>query len=362
MRKHPTHWPRTLTAVAVSALLSMTAPSVFASGESTGTIVGVVSADPTLGELTVSIESLDTGLRRAETVAAGAEYRFPRLPVGRYQVTVIGAGGRELGRSTVAVNIASNTNASFDLGGRAGADVIEVVATRPSAIDLQTVDSGLVISEVEFDRLPVGRDVTSIALLAPNVTRGDSDFGNLASFAGASIAENAYFINGMNVTNFRNGLGGSTVPFEFYKEFQVKTGGYGAEFGRSLGGVINAVTKSGGNEFEFGGNLYRTLGGLQGDTPNSYHRDGRIYVANDKDQTTRTDVNLWASGPIVQDKLFFFAMYNPRDVEREYLLQEGTSFESSNSDDAFWGGKLDWQISDNHLLELLAFSDQRDHL
>ncbi|HEX4911230.1 MAG TPA: hypothetical protein VFV64_10770, partial [Permianibacter sp.] len=327
MRKHPTHWPRTLTAIAVSAMLSVAAPTVFASGESTGTIVGMVNADPSLGAVTISIESLDTGLKRTETVAAGSEYRFPRLPIGRYKVTVSDARGRELGNSMVVVNIATNTNASFDLGGRSDAEVIEVVATRPSAVDMQTVDSGLVIGETEFDRLPVGRDVTSIALLAPNVTKGDAAFGNLGSFAGASVAENAYYINGMNVTNFRNGLGGSTVPFEFYKEFQVKTGGYGAEFGRSLGGVINAVTKSGGNEFEFGGNVYHTPGSLQGDTPNSYYRDGRIFVANDKDETTRTDVNIWASGPLVQDKLFFFAMYNPRDVEREYLLAEGTSFE-----------------------------------
>lgn len=360
MRKHPTHWPRTLTAIAVSAMLSVAAPTVFASGESTGTIVGMVNADPSLGAVTISIESLDTGLKRTETVAAGSEYRFPRLPIGRYKVTVSDARGRELGNSTVVVNIATNTNASFDLGNRSDAEVIEVIATRPSAVDMQTVDSGLVIGETEFDRLPVGRDVTSIALLAPNVTKGDTAFGNLGSFAGASVAENAYYINGMNVTNFRNGLGGSTVPFEFYKEFQVKTGGYGAEFGRSLGGVINAVTKSGGNEFEVGGNVYHTPGSLQGDSPNSYYRDGRIFVANDKDETTRTEVNVWASGPLVQDKLFFFAMYNPRDVERDYLLAEGTSFENSNSDDAFWGGKLDWQISDNHLLELLTFSDERE--
>ena len=59
------------------------------------------------------------------------------------------------------------------------------------------------------------------------------------------MAENQIYINGLNVTNFRNGLGFSNVPYEFYEQFQVKTGGYSAEFGRSTGGVINAVTKSG---------------------------------------------------------------------------------------------------------------------
>lgn len=65
---------------------------------------------------------------------------------------------------------------------------------------------------------------------------------------GASVGENAYYINGMNVTNFRNGLGGSTVPFQFYDQFQIKTRGYSAEFGRSTGGVVNAVTRRGTNE------------------------------------------------------------------------------------------------------------------
>ena len=55
----------------------------------------------------------------------------------------------------------------------------------------------------------------------------------------------------MNVTNFRNGLGASTIPFEFYDQFQIKTGGYSAEFGRSTGGVVNAVTKRGSNDWQF---------------------------------------------------------------------------------------------------------------
>ena len=59
------------------------------------------------------------------------------------------------------------------------------------------------------------------------------------------MAENIFYINGMNVTNFRNGLGASAVPFEFYDQFQLKTGGFGAEFGRATGGVINSVTKRG---------------------------------------------------------------------------------------------------------------------
>jgi outer membrane receptor protein involved in Fe transport len=95
-------------------------------------------------------------------------------------------------------------------------------------------------------------------MLAPGTTLGDGGLGDrpLVSFGGASVAENVFYINGMDVTNFYDGLGGNTTPFEFYQEFQVKTGGYGAVFGRSTGGVINAVTKRGGSEWRFGAGGY----------------------------------------------------------------------------------------------------------
>src|SRR4029453_13342712 len=104
----------------------------------------------------------------------------------------------------------------------------------------------------------VPRDTTSVALLAPGTVRGDAAFGNLASFGGASVAENAYFINGFNITNSFPNLNFAQVPFEAIQEQQIKTGGYGAEFGRSLGGVVNQITKRGTNDFHAGGNLFYT--------------------------------------------------------------------------------------------------------
>jgi hypothetical protein len=67
----------------------------------------------------------------------------------------------------------------------------------------------------------------------------------LVSVGGSSVGENSYQINGLNITNFRNGVGSTWVPFEFVDEVQVKTGGYEAEFGRSTGGVVNMVTARG---------------------------------------------------------------------------------------------------------------------
>ena len=111
----------------------------------------------------------------------------------------------------------------------------------------------------ELERLPVERDILSVALLSPGLNKGDDGLcrgGNCGiSFGGSSIAENTVYINGLNVTDFYNRVGASSVPYAFYKEFQVKTGGYSVEFGRTTGGVINAVTRSGTNEFEFGSEI-----------------------------------------------------------------------------------------------------------
>src|SRR5690606_27792401 len=97
--------------------------------------------------------------------------------------------------------------------------------------------------------VPLSRDLTSVALLAPGTSRGDTAFGNLASIGGASVAENAYYVNGLNITNFDNYLGAANVPFDFYRTIEVKSGGYPAEFGRATGGIINTTTKAGSNEF-----------------------------------------------------------------------------------------------------------------
>ena len=95
-------------------------------------------------------------------------------------------------------------------------------------------------------------DITSITLLAPTVQRGVSGFAqangeDVPTIGGSSVAENAYYINGLNITNPDTYVGSARVPFYFYKNVDVQTGGYTAEFGRATGGVINATTKSGTN-------------------------------------------------------------------------------------------------------------------
>jgi hypothetical protein len=213
-------------------------------------------------------------------------------------------------------------------------------------------------------QLPVQRNIESIALMAPGTVPGIAAFGEdktLVSFGGASVAENIYYVDGLNVTDFRTGMGGSSVPFEFYEQFQIKTGGYSAEFGRSTGGVLNAVTKRGGNEFEFGVVAYFEPEWLQGTSPDTLRPDGSYYDRNSENSQSSTTVDLYVGGPIIRDRLFFFALYEPQSSSEQYYRRSSAdTLVDLQVDDSFWGGNLTWNITDDHMLSYTAFSDKRD--
>jgi hypothetical protein len=355
---HMKNFKRSIAALAVATTLGMSA-SAYA-GNNDGVLKGLVldSTNSVLSGATVTIKNPKTGFKRTVTADSEGNYRFPSLPIGTYTVTTMKNGYTSEVVENVRVQI-GETNVTSTMFAD-GVERITVSGNSISMVDTSSSGSEMNIGAVELSRIPVARNSTDVALLAPGTTRGDDRFGNLASFGGASVAENAYFINGLNVTNFRNGLGGSTVPFEFYKEFQVKSGGYSAEFGRSTGGVINAVTKSGSNEWEYGANLYYTPD-IGDKSQNSLDpREGRSPLAwNSENLYNKLDANIYLSGPIIEDKLFFYVLYNPRNIESEYVSTATDSFYSDSQDDAFWGTKIDWNITDDHILELTAFSDER---
>ena len=351
---------RSLAAIAVSAVLGMSGAAQAAG--STGTVVGGIYGVPASG-YTVTIKNPEIGFSREVTVDANGSFRFPQLAIGQYELTVT-KDGKLAGKQMVRVSVGGTANAKFDLGNGSGVERIEVSGARVSAVDLTSADSGLTIGEMEFDRLPVGRDITSVALLAPGSVKGEGAFGNLASFSGSSVAENVCYINGMNVTDPDKGLGCGTIPFEFYKEFQVKTGGYSAQYGRSTGGVINAVSKSGTNEFEFGATAYYTPDYI-GDGSQISARDGTVFRDTTNNSYKETNATISAGGPIIKDKLFFFAMYNPRDIQEKEARPSNLRTTGANrwreldGDDAFWGAKLDWEITDEHRLSYFGFSNDQ---
>lgn len=312
----------------------------------------------------VKVRNPETGFTRTVTADANGNYRFPFLPVGDYTLEAskdgVAVGQRRM--LTVSLGTTTDVNTAVIADGVATLGTVQVHGARViSRVDVHSTESATNVTRQEIERLPVNQDIASVAVLAPGVQKGDASFGGL-SFGGSSVAENSFYINGLNVTDFYNRNGFSSAPFAFYKEFQVKTGGYSVEFGRSTGGVINAVTRSGTNEFESGAELTMEPRAWQSDRKDRYRENGTRYITASKDNYSLAKLNLFASGPLVRDRLFFFAMHEARDFQPRNTNIAGTTLSHNQSDDGFWGTKIDWQINDNHLLEFMAFSDQNSNL
>jgi hypothetical protein len=337
--------------------------------ENTGSIVGkVTSAAGPVQDATVTAKNLGTGRILDTTTGDTGSYRITKAPVGTYEITTT-ADGFETFIVIAEVGLGEGTTVS-PMMQEAGYDEIIVTSEAVAPIDVSSAETTTVITAADVDRLPLQRDVNAIALVAPGAVQGDQSFGGLnsqdrqhystratlVSFGGASVGENTYFINGFNVTNFRNGLGGGALPFHFYDQFQLKTGGFGAEFGRSTGGVINAITKSGGNEWEMGGGAYFEPADWQGESPDVLDRNGDLASRKKGDQQGGYEAYVYASGPVIKDRLFAYVTYTARDYTRENFTT--SQFNDDEDSDPFWGAKIDWLINDDHSLELTAFSDK----
>lgn len=339
--------PRVPLIASALLALSLLVPMV-AQSNADGYIFGRVAA--TAAGTTLVATNLDTGLHREARPNANGDFRIGLLPVGRYTITLRRAGQPDEVSEPVNVHVGTGSSVLFVASLPAAYDniVLEKVtvsAGRAPRVDLSTTESATVFRAETITQLPVERNLSGVALLAPGTARGVAAFGDLVSFGGSSVAENSYFVNGFNITSFSDGLGYAQVPFEFYDNFQVKTGGYSAEFGRSTGGVQNSTTKRGSNTREEGTNAFWTPGSL------SAHATNRPF-----NRGWSRDGNVHASGPLIKNKLFVYGLYNVRRSFSESASSYGLS--RSTSKDPFWGAKVDGNISDRHSLELTAFSDK----
>lgn len=341
------------TVLAIGLALGV-AGGVNAQSNTAGAIAGRANAGDT-----ITITNPNTGFSRTITVGTDGTYRFSALPTGQYTVTSSAGGSRN-----VTVNVGVAANADFVGGGGSSATTLDAVTVVGSGfvnpIDVTSVESTTILTSEQIARIPVPRDTTSVALLAPGTVRGDAAFGNLASFGGASVAENQYFVNGFNITNSFRSLNFSQVPFEAIQEQQIKTGGYGAEFGRSLGGVVNQVTKRGSNEFHAGANIFYTPESLTANPKNVYLTNGTLRQDNSRDEGWNATTAVWASGALIKDTLFAYGLvqYGRNEAEAwgNILSPNNTSTTTKNPN---WLLKMDWNINDSNLLELTAFSDKQ---
>jgi len=325
----------------------------------TGAIYGTVPAGST-----VTIQN-NSGLTRTVTADANGRYAAGNLPVGNYIVTS-GENKREL-----VVTVGSNSNVSFG-GAATTLEAVTVTASGVPTIDVAATDTRTIITAEELRRIPMPRSAESIALLAPGAVTGNgANFGSEISFGGSSVAENAYYLNGYFSGNPMTNVGGFTLPYGSIEQQETYTGGYGAKYGRSSGGVISQIGKSGTNDWHFGAQVVWTPKSLKEQRPDrafpnmalpdgyQYEDDTLTGVAYDsgKDRFSWSTVySAYVGGPIIQDKLFFFLSAETEKSDRTTpggnpdagFAKTGSKY---SSDDPKVYAKINWNITDNHLLE-----------
>jgi hypothetical protein len=365
--------------VALVGLLTLLASALCLAQETTGDIIGTVSSEDgqRLPAATVTIIDPARGLERSVTSNREGVFRVPALPPAHYELTASLDGFKTL-RRELEVALGRTLAADITMAVGAFSDTIEVSGELPQ-IDPTSTVTGITVNTDELaSRIPVSRDVTRLSLLAPGTLPGDQSFETenswdtftpgqrLVSYGGASIAENTYLVNGLNITSLSRLMGSSFVPMEFVEQAQIKTGGWEAEFGRATGGVVNLLTKSASNQLRGSASVYWSPEALQEQEPNTLQRDSAGNVSfldyNEDEERHSVEVNASLGGPVLKDRLFLFAFGRWVDDSFQNIhdLGYGDELWQQENSNLYWGGKLDWQVGPRHSLEGTYLSDQAD--
>src|SRR5436305_2570455 len=331
-----------------------------AAAQTTGGIVGRL-ADEGGGVLPgVTVEAKSPALQgsRAAVTDSTGTYRLTLLPPGGYTVSFTLEAFAAESRQGVGVGLDKDTTLNVTL--RASLSQEITVTTEQPAVDTTTTAVGANLDTRTIETLPTGRNYTSVVQITPGVSSDanpeNSQQSSIAVY-GSTGAENVYYIDGVNTTGAEYGFQGKELNFEFIQAVDVKTGGYQAELGRSTGGVVNVITKSGGNEFHGDVFGYLDNDSLQSNAKPVVSTGGTI--AGFRQQDYGIDVG----GRIVTDKLWFFAAYDKVSNKRDITLPAGPlagQAGTSNSDPKLGSRKLTWNVTGSQSLIGVFFQDPRD--
>ena len=362
---------RQLFALLWAACMCMFGPAAMAA-ETGGEIRGQVT-DPdkaVIAGALVTMTHSDKGVKRTTQTNDNGEYVLRNLPVGKYQLTVSHDDYHTV-ESDLAVAVGDPLVVSNVLQSSSSETIEEllVLGTTIQGLNMAETTAGMVFDDALMDVMPVDNGFESMILMTAGTVdngaddggvTGDGVFNNANAIGGASSAESAYYLNGINITQIESGLGTLRLPWEVIQQTNVQTGGLTAEFGGALGGVVSAVSKSGSNEFDFGVEYKIEPGSLRENSPTvRRNSDSAVYHRNhQRDSRSFEEYSVWASGPIVKDRAFFYLLFNPQ--EEEYEEATNSVFESSKRTSDRWFANLEWYITDGHSVGVTAFNTERE--
>jgi hypothetical protein len=349
---------RIVTLALLALCLSFFAVGTQAQTATTGTIEGTVTDvnDAVVPGVTVTVTSPNLIRAQSATTDDDGRFRLLNLPPGRYNVMIEAAKGfGKFEQPNVEVNLSRSSTLAIKLQPEGAAASIDITDTSGASVDVTSTTTGTNVSTEQFSNFPTQRTVQSLYSIAPTAARsGLRDAAGRErdpSVAGSSGPENNYILDGVTTTDPAYGGGGANLPFEFVQEVEIKTGAFGAEYGKSTGGIFNVITKSGGNEFRGDVFAYFTTKGMVRATENL------SFSTSSNNGFSEVDAGFDIGGPIIKDKLWFFGAFNPQYRKNFYLGQSlQTPFENKVST-PFYAGKLTYSPNQNNVLTLSTFGD-----
>ena len=355
-------------------LVWVTATSIFlmqAQDITKGSIAGIVrdASGAILANARVRLDS-PYGGRTATTNGVG-EYLFSNLVVGSgYTLTVEQPGFAIARANDLSVGMNRQTTYDFSLEVGAAAQSVDVVAEAGDAIDLSSTTVGASLNESLYTNVPIGRNISSVIAMSPGVADSAGVGAANPSINGASGLENLYLVDGANLTdpgyggfgtfNHNFGSKGTGVNFDFIEQVQVLTGGFEAQYGQALGGVINAVTKSGSNSFH--GSIYGYFAPTHLAVDNKNANPLLVSKVTYIENQSAFDFGGDFGGHILKEKLFFYGGINPvfdnsyRSADSQFA-NSALGLVNVKTHTLDYTGKINWNISSKHQLEGSVFAD-----
>jgi outer membrane receptor protein involved in Fe transport len=354
-----------------------TPASAQTTGGLTGQIIDAQTQNPVADAVVIATSPALQGEQTAVTDTSGT-FEITLLPAGTYTINVQREGYQPFTQTGLTVRLDKTIKIRLQLVPEAvQAGAVEITVAKP-VIATTSETAGATISKEQMNLVPYGRANRDFAAVVQSVPGVHTDpFG--ATMNGAGSSESNYIIDGVQVNDPAYGTQGTTLLQDFIQEVDVKTGGYQAEYGRSTGGIVNVVTKSGGNEFH--GSVFINWSPFEA----TRNQIGSVFaIGIQQKQNYNLDFGVELGGPILKDKLWFYAGFAPQfistNVDRVIQAQvdDGTGRATLGADGRAvvkevarktyvatqtsyqFTGKLTFLATENHSVALALYGNPTD--
>jgi hypothetical protein len=350
-------------------LLSFSSGTAFAQSQATtGLIQGTVidTSGAVVPGSKITIKNVDTGLERVVSTDDAGRFLVPLLPLGNYRITAETEGFTTLVREGIELTIGQTVTLPLQLQAAGTTDLVTVTADAP-VVEVARSEQSTLIDKRSVENLPInGRDFSGFIKLTPGVSIVQGPDGNEITINGQKGIHNNISVDGADSNNpfFGEQRGGQrpqfTISLEAVKEFQVVPVGASAEFGRSSGGFVNVVTKSGTNQLHGAAFFF-----IRDQSLTSQNEDAvKANLPTDNFRQYQFGGNI--GGPIKRDRAFFFLAYDqnkgdsnkPNSIDPRLLQIFATRFNSPNEQGQIERSnganvllaKIDWSVTARNLL------------